>query len=105
MQLSNNQGGAWIKQGFLLSHPEGHTGQWPVWKGREHRTGLLPLLESKGGVVKREPGAGRDRWGHSHGYLGCPRFSRKENLMGEAGVGAYLEADIQLTVCSCKMRV
>ena len=55
--------------------------------------------------MKREPGAGRDRWGHSHGYLGCPRFSRKENLMGEAGVGAYFEAGVQLTVCSCKMRV
>ena len=105
MQLSNNQGEAWIKQGFLLLHPEGHTGQWPVWRGREQRTGLLPLLESKGGVVKREPGPGRDRWGHSHGYLGCPRFSRKENLMGEAGMGAYLEAGVQLTVCSCKMHV
>ena len=34
-----------------------------------------------------------------------PGFSRKENLMGEAGVGAYLEASIQLTVCSCKMCV
>ena len=44
-------------------------------------------------------------WGHSHGYLGCPRFSRKENLMGEAGMGAYLEAGIQLMICSCKMRV
>ena len=44
-------------------------------------------------------------WGHSHGYLGCPRFSRKENLMGEAGMGAYLEAGIQLMICSRKMGV
>ena len=31
-----------------------------------------------------------------------PGFSRKENLMDEAGVGTYLEAGVQLTVCSCK---
>lgn len=33
-----------------------------VERGREHRTGLLTLLECKGGVVKQEPG-GRKRRG------------------------------------------
>ena len=107
MQLSNNQEGALIKQGFLLSHLEGHTGQWPVWRGEGAQNWASAFIgvQGWGGVVMQEPGAGRDMWGHSHGYLGCPGFSRKENLMGEAGVGAYLEASIQLTMCSCKMRV
>ena len=95
------------KTRFLLSHLEGHTGQWPVWRGEGAQIWASAFLgvQGWGGVVKQEPGAGRDMWGHSHGYLGCPRFSRKENLMGEAGVGAYLEAGIQLTMCSCKTRV
>lgn len=54
MQLSNNQGEAWIKQGFLLSHLRA-TQDSGQCGGREQRTGLLALLESKGGVVKREP--------------------------------------------------
>jgi len=39
----------------------GLTGQWPVGrKEREHRPGVLPLLESEGAVVGRNQEAGRE---------------------------------------------
>ena len=44
-------------------------------------------------------------WGHSHSYLGSPRLSTKGNFMGAAGLGAYLEAVIQLAMCLFKMGV
>ena len=44
-------------------------------------------------------------WDPSLGYLGSPRLSRKENVMGRAGLGAYLEAVIQLAKCLFKMGV
>ena len=44
-------------------------------------------------------------WGPSLVYLGSPRLSRKENVRGGAGRGAYLEAVIQLTKYLFKMGV
>lgn len=44
-------------------------------------------------------------WGPTHGYLGTPKLPRKENVMGEARLGAYLEVVIQLVMCLHKMGV
>ena len=57
------------------------------------------------GWLGRNQRVGRDMWDPSLGYLGSPRLSRKENVMGRAGLGAYLEAVIQLAKCLFKMGV
>lgn len=44
-------------------------------------------------------------WGPTHGYLGTPKLPRKENVMGEARLGACLEVIIQLVMCLHKMGV
>ena len=41
-------------------------------------------------------------WGPTHG---TPKLPRKENVMGEARLGAYLEVVIQLVMCLHKMGV
>ena len=65
------------------------------------QTWVPHLLRSKLGWLGRNQRAGRDIWG----YLGSPRLSRKENVRGGAGLGAYLEAIIQLAKCLFKMGV
>ena len=57
------------------------------------------------GWLGRNQRAGRAMWGPSLGYLGFPRFSRKKNVMSGAGLGAYLEAVIQLAKCLFKTGV
>jgi hypothetical protein len=72
-------------------------------EGVRAQAGVPLLLGSKGRVVTQ--GTGRDMWGHSNSYLGCPVFPRKENLMGGASVAAYLEAVTQLATCLRKMSI
>ena len=62
-------------------------------------------MRSKCGVVRQESEGRKRLWDPSLGYLGSPRLSRKENVMGRAGLGAYLEAVIQLAKCLFKMGV
>ena len=50
MQLSNNQEGALIKQDSYSHILRATKDSGQCGGGREHRSGLLPLLESKGGV-------------------------------------------------------
>ena len=69
------------------------------------QTWVPHLLRSKLGWLGRNQRAGRDMWGPSLVYLGSPRLSRKENVRGGAGRGAYLEAVIQLTKYLFKMGV
>lgn len=65
--------------------------------------GFCFYLGPKVGWVHRNQGAGRDMWGHSNSYLGCPRFPRKEKFMGGASVVAYLEAVTHPAPCLRKM--
>ena len=55
------------------------------------------------GWLSRDQGAGRDMWGPTHGYLGTQKLPKKENVMGEARLGAYLEVIIQLVMCLHKI--
>ena len=43
--------------------------------------------------------------GPSLGYPSSPRLSREENVMDGTGLGAYLEAVIQLAKCLFRMGV
>lgn len=59
--LSNNQEGALIKQRLLLSYLEGHTGQWPVWRGGgSTELGFCLYWSARVGWLSKNQGAGRD---------------------------------------------
>lgn len=65
-----------------------------------------PLLGSKVGVVKQGPRSRKRHVGPHTWLLGTPQsFPGRENVMGEARLGAYLEVVIQLVMCLHKMGI
>ena len=74
-------------------------------RSSEHRPGFHIYWGPSVGWLGRNQRAGRAMWGPSLGYLGFPRLSRKKNIMSGAGLGAYLEAVIQLAKCLFKTGV